>query len=260
MTENEQLNCIQPENEMLHPAIKVESPHIQSGMTPHPRWIRWEAAYQTTFFLITRRLMSLTNETFFLQTLLKDHPRNIIPELCRVFYHHGWVTGTGGSISIKQRDEIYVTPSGVQKERLEGDDLYVINLAGDELSGPPSSKKWRKSQCTPLFLAAYRMRDAGAVIHSHSMHANLVTMLYAGKEFRISHQEMIKGIKKDTSGGYYRNNEELVVPIIETTMKENYLLEGLISAMTSYPDTCAVLVRQHGIYVWGDTWEQAKSM
>lgn len=88
---------------MLHPAIKVESPHIQSGMTPHPRWIRWEAAYQTTFFLITRRLMSLTNETFFLQTLLKDHPRNIIPELCRVFYHHGWVTGTGGSISIKQR-------------------------------------------------------------------------------------------------------------------------------------------------------------
>lgn len=25
----------------------------------------------------------------------KEHPRNLIPELCRQFYHLGWVTGTG---------------------------------------------------------------------------------------------------------------------------------------------------------------------
>lgn len=32
---------------------------------------------------------------------MQEHPRNLIPELCRQFYHLGWVTGTGGGISIK---------------------------------------------------------------------------------------------------------------------------------------------------------------
>jgi methylthioribulose-1-phosphate dehydratase len=30
------------------------------------------------------------------------HPANLIPELCRQFYTSGWVTGTGGGISIKK--------------------------------------------------------------------------------------------------------------------------------------------------------------
>ena len=29
-----------------------------------------------------------------------EHPTRLIPELCRLFYHMGWVTGTGGGISI----------------------------------------------------------------------------------------------------------------------------------------------------------------
>jgi len=36
-----------------------------------------------------------------LSIFMQEHPRNLIPELCRQFYHLGWVTGTGGGISIK---------------------------------------------------------------------------------------------------------------------------------------------------------------
>ena len=36
----------------------------------------------------------------------------------------------------------------------------------------------------------------------------MVTLLYPGKEFRITHQEMIKGMKKGTSGVNYRWVEE----------------------------------------------------
>lgn len=32
---------------------------------------------------------------------IQEHPRKLIPELCKQFYHLGWVTGTGGGISIK---------------------------------------------------------------------------------------------------------------------------------------------------------------
>lgn len=36
--------------------------------------------------------------------LLTDssQPANLIPELCRAFYHLGWVTGTGGGICIRE--------------------------------------------------------------------------------------------------------------------------------------------------------------
>jgi hypothetical protein len=37
----------------------------------------------------------------FFRLLLQQHPRKLIPELCKQFYNLGWVTGTGGGISIK---------------------------------------------------------------------------------------------------------------------------------------------------------------
>ena len=33
----------------------------------------------------------------------QEHPRLLIPELCRLFYQLGWVTGTGGGVSLRHR-------------------------------------------------------------------------------------------------------------------------------------------------------------
>ncbi|XP_028418152.1 methylthioribulose-1-phosphate dehydratase-like [Dendronephthya gigantea] len=189
-----------------------------------------------------------------------EHPRNLIPELMRQFYHMEWVTGTGGGISIKHGDEIFIAPSGVQKERLKPDDLFVCDITGKDLSFPSPAKKLKKSQCTPLFMNAYSLTGAGAVIHTHSKHCVLATMLCSGKEFRITHQEMIKGMKKATTDVNYRYDEELVIPIIENTPQEQDLKETMVKAMLQYPHSCAVLVRRHGVYVWGETWQKAKVM
>uniref|UniRef100_A0A8C0Z007 Methylthioribulose-1-phosphate dehydratase n=1 Tax=Canis lupus familiaris TaxID=9615 RepID=A0A8C0Z007_CANLF len=190
----------------------------------------------------------------------KEHPRYLIPELCKQFYHLGWVTGTGGGISLKHGDEIYIAPSGVQKERIQPEDMFVCDINEQDISGPPPSKNLKKSQCTPLFMNAYTMRGAGAVIHTHSKAAVMATLLFPGREFKITHQEMIKGIRKCTSGGYYRYDDMLVVPIIENTPEEKDLKERMARAINEYPDSCAVLVRRHGVYVWGETWEKAKTM
>lgn len=58
----------------------------------------------------------------------------------------------------------------------------------------------------------------------------------------------------------YRYDDMLVVPIIENTPEEKDLKERMARAMNDYPDSCAVLVRRHGVYVWGETWEKAKTM
>lgn len=55
-------------------------------------------------------------------------------------------------------------------------------------------------------------------------------------------------------------DDTLVVPIVENTPEEKDLKERMARAMEEYPDSCAVLVRRHGVYVWGDSWEKAKTM
>ncbi|XP_013098099.1 probable methylthioribulose-1-phosphate dehydratase isoform X3 [Stomoxys calcitrans] len=154
--------------------------------------------------------------------LPSEHPRKLIPSLCQQFYHLGWVTGTGGGISMK------------------------LNLS--------------KSQCTPMFMLAYRHRNAGAVIHTHSQHAVMATLLWPGEVFRCTHLEMIKGIYDDDLKRYLRYDEKLVVPIIENTPLEKDLKDTMYAAMMKYPGSSAVLVRRHGLYVWGQTWEKAKTM
>ncbi|KAJ2787404.1 Methylthioribulose-1-phosphate dehydratase [Coemansia interrupta] len=186
------------------------------------------------------------------------HPANLIPELCRQFYHLGWVTGTGGGISIRRSDHVYVAPSGVQKERIQPTDLFVLSLTTrQELRAPAPPIK--PSACTPLFYNAYEMRSAGACIHTHSQNAVLVTMLYAD-EFSISHQEMIKGIRRGSTASNLAFFDTLRVPIVENTAREEDLTRRMAEAMERYPDTCAVLVRRHGVYVWGESWQKAKTM
>ncbi len=36
--------------------------------------------------------------------------------------------------------------------------------------------------------------------------------------------------------------------------------ERLAEAIQKYPDTNAVLVERHGVYVWGESWQKAKTM
>ncbi|OMH79013.1 putative methylthioribulose-1-phosphate dehydratase [Zancudomyces culisetae] len=117
----------------------------------------------------------------------------------------------------------------------------------------------KPSACTPLFFNAFNMRNAGACVHSHSQNAVLVTMMY-GKEFVIKNQEMIKGIARDGKGVNWKYYDTLVVPIIENTAEEEDLKDSMAAAIEAYPETCAVLVRNHGVYVWGETWQKAKAM
>jgi methylthioribulose-1-phosphate dehydratase len=188
------------------------------------------------------------------------HTRAIVAELCNSFYYLGWVTGTGGSISIRTGGRIFMAPSAVQKERMQPQDMFVLDGAGSVLYAPaplPGKVRLRVSQCAPLFQSAFALRGAGACIHTHSLHAVAATLPRAGeappREFRITHQEMIKGI---AGHGYA---DTLVVPILENTPHEADLAESMAEAMQAYPRSNAVLVRRHGVYIWGDTWEAAKT-
>lgn len=176
--------------------------------------------------------------------------RELVCELCRNFYALGWASGTGGGISIREGDHIYMAPSGVQKERLNPDDIFVLDSDGGIVEEPGRGLKL--SQCAPLFMHAYKIRNAGAVLHSHSVNAATATMLF-DKRFRIKDMEMQKGIEG------YGAFDTLEVPIIDNTAYECELADSLGEAIQNNPQTRAILVRRHGVYVWGKDWKQAKT-
>lgn len=112
------------------------------------------------------------------------------------------------------------------------------------------------------------MRDAGACIHTHSQNAVMATLIFEDKvEFSMSHIEQIKAlpqlaanpetgkIEKVGSMQYY---DTMVLPIIENTPHEEDLTDTLQKAIRDYPQATAVLVRRHGIYVWGENVWKAK--
>ncbi|XP_017971558.1 PREDICTED: probable bifunctional methylthioribulose-1-phosphate dehydratase/enolase-phosphatase E1 2 isoform X4 [Theobroma cacao] len=190
----------------------------------------------------------------------------LVAELCQHFYTLGWLAGTGGSITIRVHDGsiprhhqlIVMSPSGVQMERMVAEGMYVLSSDGFIMSTPPLKlypyQPPKCTDCAPLFMKVYEICNAGAVVHSHGLEACLVTMINPfSKEFRITHMEMIKGIQ---GHGYH---DELVVPIIENTAHEGELTESLTEAMRAYPKTTAVLVRNHGVYIWGDSWISTKT-
>ncbi|KAI7141857.1 Methylthioribulose-1-phosphate [Hortaea werneckii] len=208
-----------------------------------------------------------------------NHPANRIADLCRLFYTLGWVTGTGGGVSIKHDNHIYLAPSGVQKERMEAFDMFVMDYTTKQyLRRPPVLKP---SACTPLFMAAFTRRNAGCCIHTHSQWAVLVTLICeAGLQnpanfnsrnvFEIKEIEQIKGISRGGSGsdeiaeggrklGNLGYHDTMRIPIIENTAHEEDLRDTLEQAIEQWPETCAVLVRRHGVYVWGKDVAQAKT-
>jgi methylthioribulose-1-phosphate dehydratase len=62
---------------------------------------------------------------------------------------------------------------------------------------------------------------------------------------------MIKGVRIGGNGKTLRFFDTLTVPIIENTADEEDLTDGMREAMEKYPEAAAVLVRRHGVYVWG---------
>lgn len=213
-----------------------------------------------------------------------QHPATLICELCRLFYNNNWVTGTGGGISIRDVDGnpniVYIAPSGIQKERLHPDEMFVVELPGKILQTPnedgarepnldlPKDYLYKPLACTPLFLSCYNLRDAGACIHTHSQNAVMATLIFEDKvEFSMSHIEQIKALPqleynaktgKVEKVGSMQFYDTMVLPIIENTPHEEDLTDSLQEAIEKYPGATAVLVRRHGIYVWGENVWKAK--
>ena len=54
---------------------------------------------------------------------------------------------------------IYTAPSGVHKELIKPEDIFVCDAKGEVIQAP--GRNLKLSQCAPLFMVAHNLRNAG---------------------------------------------------------------------------------------------------
>ncbi|MCK5811360.1 MAG: class II aldolase/adducin family protein [Clostridiales bacterium] len=158
-----------------------------------------------------------------------NHKNDII-KIAKTMYQKEMVNAFEGNISIKNNDEIIITPSQICKGFLDESMLMTIDLNGHVKNG-----KYKISSETGLHLEAYRLRkDINAVVHAHSPYATAFAMANQPIESK-AYPEMIALFKK--------------VPIIKygtPSTKEVYAdLKNYIF------DYDVVLLQNHGIVAFG---------
>lgn len=86
-----------------------------------------------------------------------------VPIMMRLVYERGLTTLSGGNLSMRDADDIWITPSGIDKGSLEQTDVVCIKADGT-IEG-----KHRPSSEYPFHQAIYAVReDVNVILHAHS--------------------------------------------------------------------------------------------
>jgi methylthioribulose-1-phosphate dehydratase len=178
----------------------------------------------------------------------------LLCSLLRDWHGRAWVSGTGGGICGPTEDgNLFLAPTGVHKELVHPPDFFVVSPADGSVLREPETPGLRPSECNSIFCLIARERGARSVAHSHALAAVLAgDLAREADHVTISRLEMLKGVRGLSNRDVHR------VPVIDNTAREPELVAGLAAILADerFADSFAVIVRDHGAYIWGeDVWE-----
>lgn len=167
----------------------------------------------------------------------------------RFFFERGWVPATSGNLSARlDASHLLITVSGRHKGELTAEDLMVVDL-----EGRPLTPGQRPSAETPLHLQLYRRAPGlGAVLHTHSLHATLLSRLLHG-ELVLEGYELLKALP-----GVTTHDTRVVVPIFPNDQDIPRLAAKVQAHLEGHPDVHGYLIAGHGLYTWGRSVEEAR--
>ena len=176
-----------------------------------------------------------------------------LASIAKGFHARGWLLGTSGNLSaVVQRQplQLAMSPSGIDKGELTPAQVLLI----DENSRVVSEHNAKPSDETLLHLRIARERNAGAVLHTHSVWNTIMSDLYAAAGgLKIKGFEMLKGLQ-----GVKTHEHSEWLPIIENSQDMPALAEKIGQTLVEHPEAHGFLLRRHGLYTWGDNLAQAK--
>jgi len=199
-------------------------------------------------------------------------------------HRRGWCDGTGGNFSVvlerSPELRLLMAPSGVDKGRVRPSQLILVNNAGEVLSG-----QGRVSAEMALHRAIVNVTGAGAVLHTHSQAATLLSRQTTGcrtatvqaddawtakmsthgadqsgdeadqipaaaGHLLIEGLEMLKGLE-----GHHTHACQIRIPVLDNDQDLERLSAKAKHHLKSAPH--GILIAGHGLYAWGKDLEQA---
>ncbi len=147
---------------------------------------------------------------------------------------------------------LLITASGKDKGHLGKRDFAVIDGKGN----PIDNKQPRSSAEAMLHVALAKQRQAGSVLHTHSIWSTLLSDLFfdAG-QIEFSGYEMLKGLE-----GNETHETTAVVKIYDNTQDIPALAEQVTQDLAADAPGLqyGFLLRGHGLYTWGNNLFAAK--
>ena len=170
----------------------------------------------------------------------------------KALHARGWLLGTSGNLSaVVQRAPLLLamSPSGLDKGELSAEQILLVDEQARIVKG-----NGKPSDETLLHLEIVKQRQAGAVLHTHSVWNNIISDLSAGEHgLAIEGYEMLKGLAGVTT---HEHREWL--PLIENSQDMRELAAKIGVVLTEQPKTHGLLLHKHGLYTWGENLREAR--
>jgi methylthioribulose-1-phosphate dehydratase len=162
----------------------------------------------------------------------------------RDIYSRGWSPATSSNYSVRINEQCCaITVSGKHKGELGLHDVMAVDLLGKPLMDrKPSAETLLHTQ---LYV---REPDIGAVLHTHSVRATVLTMEQPEMDTLVLHgYELLKAFS-----GVTTHDGEVHIPVFDNTQDMVELSQQVEKRMQRDGTGVAYLIRGHGLYTWAE--------
>jgi len=170
----------------------------------------------------------------------------------KTLHARGWLSGTSGNLSAVVQPnplQLAMSPSGVDKGELTTEQILLIDESARVINGAR-----KPSDETLLHLEIVKLRQAGAVLHTHSIWNTILSDMFADDHgVAIEGYEMLKGLE-----GVRTHEHREWLPIVGNSQDMRELAATIRSTLNENPNAHCVLIDKHGLYSWGKDLGEAR--
>ncbi len=162
-----------------------------------------------------------------------------VVDTCHALLERGYLKATEGNISarIKGENALAVTPSNYDYEKMQADDICILNLDTKQLEGEK-----KPSIESGMHAAVYQVRaDAHCIIHTHQPYASALALINMPIPALFDEQVRYLGRSVDIIS-YAPSGTGFLKNAVKSKVKNN---------------NNAYILQNHGVLILGGTMEQA---